>query len=388
MKTCVLIVAAGRGERAGAGLPKQYRQLAGTPVLRRSVQAFIAHPAIAAVQVVIAAGDQERYDRAVGDLDLPPPIIGGAERQVSVRLGLEGLETQAPDCVLIHDAARPVVPPALIDRVVAALEEAPAALPVLPVVDTVRRGEAGLSLGTVPRVNLYRAQTPQGMRFSEILAAHRAAEEQDITVTDDAALMEWAGHPVRLVDGAEETMKITTTEDFRRAEADLRQALEIRVGTGFDVHRFGPGDGVTLGGVSIPHDQALTGHSDADVALHALTDAVLGAIGDGDIGSHFPPTDPQWRGAASDQFLSHAVDRVTDLGGEIRHLDLTLICERPKVGPVRDAIRERIAEICALPVARVSVKATTTERLGFTGRREGIAAQAAATVALPPPEDP
>ena len=280
MKTCVLIVAAGRGERAGAGIPKQYRPVAGRPLLRHCIEAFAGHPRVDSVHTVIAPEDDALYRRATAGLSLPEPVAGGAERQASVRLGLESLVDLGPDRVLIHDAARPFVPAALTDRVIAALDEAPAALPVLPIVDTVRRGENGLAAGTVPRDGLFRAQTPQGMRFPEILAAHRRALETGETVTDDAALMETAGHAVRLVDGAEETMKITTAEDFTRAERLAAAPLEVRVGTGFDVHRFGPGSSVILGGVEIPHDRALTGHSDADVALHALTDAVLGALGD------------------------------------------------------------------------------------------------------------
>ncbi|GHD47449.1 bifunctional enzyme IspD/IspF [Thalassobaculum fulvum] len=385
MKTIALIVAAGRGERAGGGLPKQYRPLAGVPVLRRSLQPFLAHPRIDAVRVVIADGHQDAYAAATAGLALLAPVTGGAERQDSVRRGLESLAGEAADAVLIHDAARPFVPAAMIDRVLDALADAPAALPVLPVVDTLKRGADGAVAETVPRDGLWRAQTPQGFRYAEILAAHRAAAASP-PATDDAALAERAGLRVALVEGSEEAGKLTTAEDLARAEARLAAALETRVGTGFDVHRIGPGDAMMLGGVTVPADGGLVGHSDADVALHALTDAILGALADGDIGAHFPPSDPQWRGSASDRFLADAVRRVRERGGRIRHLDLTIVCERPKIGPHREAIRGRIAAICGVPVGRVSVKATTTERLGFTGRQEGVAAQAAATLALPAPE--
>jgi len=393
MTTIALIVAAGKGTRAGAGLPKQYRSLAGIPVLRRAVAAFAGHPRIDAVHVMIAEQHRALYEEAVAGLPVAAPVIGGKERQASVLNGLESLAGRAPDRVLVHDAARPLVPAAVIERVADALDTHPAALPVLAVADTLKRGDAGLAAGTVARDGLWRAQTPQGMRFAEILDAHRRAAREGVTVTDDAALMEWAGHPVALVAGSEDAMKITTAEDFAQAERLVAGTLETRVGTGFDVHRLGdksPGgvDGVALGGIVIPHDRALLGHSDADVALHALTDALLGALGDGDIGAHFPPSDPQWKGAASDRFLADACRRVREAGGRIRHLDLTVICERPKVGPHREAMRARIAEICGLSVARVSVKATTTERLGFPGRGEGIAAQAAATIALPAPDGP
>lgn len=389
----VLIVAAGKGARAGGGLPKQYRSVAGLPILRRSVALFLAHPRVDQVRVVISEDHRAHYEAALSGIEcgrLGPPILGGLERQDSVRLGLEVLDQEAettgtasPDLVLIHDAARPFLPSEMVDRVLDALSTGPAALPVLPVIDTLKRGSDGTSSETVPRAGLMRAQTPQGFRFKGILDAHRSAAKHAHTVTDDAEIAERAGLPVTLVAGSEDAMKITTEEDFDRAERLFARPLETRVGTGFDVHRLGPGSGVILGGLTIPHDQALQGHSDADVALHAITDAILGAIGDGDIGAHFPPTDPKWKGASSDRFLADAVRRVGERGGVIRHLDLTILCERPKIGPHREALRASIAEICGVTVDRVSVKATTTERLGFTGRGEGIAAQAAATVALP-----
>jgi 2-C-methyl-D-erythritol 4-phosphate cytidylyltransferase / 2-C-methyl-D-erythritol 2,4-cyclodiphosphate synthase len=382
--TIALIVAAGSGERAGGGLPKQYRPLGGVPVLRHCLKPFLDHPRIDSVGVVIADGHQDLYASATAGLSLLDPVIGGAERQESVRHGLEALASHAPGTVLIHDAARPFVPAAVIDRVLDALATSPAAVPVLPVVDTLKRGHGGVVSETVSRDGLWRAQTPQGFRYAEALAVHRAAVDAP-PATDDAALAERAGLPVALVEGSEDAMKLTTGDDLARAEARLSGPLETRVGTGFDVHRIGPGTSMILGGVSIPHDGALVGHSDADVALHALTDAILGAMADGDIGAHFPPNDPQWRGASSDRFLADAVRRVAARGGRINHLDLTIICERPKIGPNREAIRARIAEICGVHLERVSVKATTTERLGFTGRQEGVAAQAVATLLLPAP---
>ena len=391
MTTVALIVAAGMGERAGGGVPKQYRPIGGVAILRRAILAFSRHPRIDTVRVMIAEDHRVLYKAAATGLGLGAPAIGGAERQAAVLNGLMSLAESRPTRVLIHDAALPLVPAAVIDRVIDALDDHPAALPVLAVTDTLKRGAEGMAGETVNRDGLWRAQTPQGMHFDAILDAHRKAAARDIAATDDAALMEWAGHPVKLVAGSEDAMKITTPEDFAMAERLLAGTLETRVGTGFDVHRLGDKteggvDGVALGGIVIPHDQALLGHSDADVGLHALTDALLGALGDGDIGAHFPPSDAAWKGAASHQFLADACRRVREAGGEIRHLDLTVICERPKVGPHREPMRARIAEICGISVARVSVKATTTERLGFPGRGEGIAAQAAATVALPPPE--
>ncbi|KAA0683961.1 bifunctional 2-C-methyl-D-erythritol 4-phosphate cytidylyltransferase/2-C-methyl-D-erythritol 2,4-cyclodiphosphate synthase [Roseomonas genomospecies 6] len=383
MSSCIaLIVAAGSGQRFGAEQPKQYLDLAGKPVLRHTVEAFLRHPKVSAVRVVINPAFRDLYDAAVAGLDLPEPVAGGASRQDSVRNGLEALADSAPDRVLIHDAARPLIDAATIDAVVAALDSHPAALAAVPVADTLKRGEAGLVTGTVDRSGLWRAQTPQGFRFPEILAAHRDAA--GLELTDDAAVAERAGLPVALVPAREENFKVTTPDDLTRAARALDDALsDIRTGTGFDVHRFAEGDHVTLCGVRVPHSHALDGHSDADVGLHALTDAILGALCAGDIGSHFPPSDPQWRGADSALFLKHAAELVTARGGRIAHVDVTIICERPKVGPHREAMTARVAEILGMPADRVSVKATTTERLGFTGRGEGIAAQAVATVRLP-----
>jgi 2-C-methyl-D-erythritol 4-phosphate cytidylyltransferase/2-C-methyl-D-erythritol 2,4-cyclodiphosphate synthase len=390
MTSCIaLIVAGGRGERFGAEIPKQYRRLGGVPVLRRSVLAFLGHPAVSGVQVVIRPEHRDLYEEAVAGLSLPPPVEGGAERQDSVRAGLERLAASPapPDLVLVHDAARPLVDAATIGRVAAALAEAPAAVAAVPVTDTLRRvadggPEGGPGAGTVPRDGLWRAQTPQGFRFAGILAAHRAHAGE--ALTDDAAVAERAGIPVLIVQGNPDNIKVTTSDDLARAELlDLGALPDIRTGSGFDVHRFAPGDHVVLCGVAVPHDRRLDGHSDADVGLHALTDAILGAIGAGDIGGHFPPSDPRWKGADSARFLRHAVDLVAARGGRIAHADVTIVCERPKVGPHREAMVARLAELLGVEADRVSVKATTTERLGFTGRGEGIAAQAVCTVRLP-----
>lgn len=385
MTGCIaLIVGAGRGNRFGGEVPKQYCQLAGKPVLRHSIERLLAHPGVDAVRVVINPADRDLYDEAVAGLELLEPVGGGGERQDSVRLGLESLAELKPAKVLIHDAARPFADDGLIARVIAALEAHPGAIPAVAVHDTLKRGAAGVISGTVERTGLWRAQTPQGFRFAEILAAHQRLAGE--TLTDDAALAERAGLAVAIVEGSEDNVKVTTQDDLNRAEGRLG-TTEFRTGTGFDVHRFAAGDQVTLCGVAIPHDAALSGHSDADVGLHALTDALFGALGDGDIGSHFPPSDEKWRGADSALFLAAAGESVAARGGSIVNVDVTLICERPKVGPHRDAMRRRIAEILALPVGRVGVKGTTTERLGFTGRGEGIAAQASATVKLPATED-
>jgi 2-C-methyl-D-erythritol 4-phosphate cytidylyltransferase/2-C-methyl-D-erythritol 2,4-cyclodiphosphate synthase len=381
--TIALVVAAGTGERFGGGLPKQYRTLLGRPLLRHAVERLGGHPAVDAVCVVRRAEHGDIYAEAVAGLDLLPPVTGGATRQESVLRGLESLAPHNPARVLIHDAARPLIDAATIARVVAALDDAIGAIAAVPVTDTLKRaGMAGGIAGTVDRAGLWRAQTPQGFRFAEILAAHRAVAGQ--ALTDDAAVAEAAGHEVALVQGSEDNLKVTTEDDLRRAELLLPGGfVEWRTGSGYDVHRFAPGDAVMLCGVKVPHSHGLEGHSDADVGLHALTDAILGAIGAGDIGQHFPPSDPRWRGAASAQFLAHANALVAARGGRVAHVDVTLICERPKIGPHRAAMVQSISQILGLETERVSIKATTTEGLGFTGRGEGIAAQAVATVALP-----
>jgi 2-C-methyl-D-erythritol 4-phosphate cytidylyltransferase/2-C-methyl-D-erythritol 2,4-cyclodiphosphate synthase len=380
--TYALIVAAGRGTRFGGALPKQYLALGGGSVLRHAVTAFVTHPRIAGVQVVIREEDREIFDKAVAGLAVLPPVPGGAERQDSVRLGLEALAPHDPERVLIHDGARPFPDAALIDRILDALDRAPAAIPALPLGDTIKRIAVGLIRETVDRAQLWRAQTPQGFHFREILAAHRAASGR--VLTDDSAVAEAAGMVPVVVPGSEDNLKVTTAQDLVAAERLLwARTGDIRVGQGFDVHAFGPGDHIIICGIEIPHRASLVGHSDADVGLHALTDALLGAIGAGDIGMHFPPAEPRWRGAASDQFLAHAAALVRDKGGAIAAVDVTVICERPKIAPHRARMIERVAAILGISPARVSVKATTTEGLGFTGRGEGIAAQAVATVRLP-----
>jgi 2-C-methyl-D-erythritol 4-phosphate cytidylyltransferase / 2-C-methyl-D-erythritol 2,4-cyclodiphosphate synthase len=381
-----VVVAAGRGLRAGGDMPKQYRALAGEPVIRASLRLFAEHPEVAMVQPVIHPDDGTRFSTAAADLKLLAPVFGGATRQASVRAGLEALVPLRPDLVLIHDAARPYASAALVSRAVAAVAATGAAVPVMPVADTVKSIDAsGHIEGTLDRTKLRTVQTPQVFAFARVLEAHRrAATSGREDFTDDAALAEWAGLKVAAFAGEAGNLKLTTPDDVARAERDHAAALaDTRTGSGFDVHAFAPGDHVMLGGVKIPHERGVTGHSDADVALHALTDAVLGALADGDIGSHFPPSDPQWRGASSDRFLAFAVERVRARGGRIAHLDLTIVCEAPRVGPHRDAMRARIAAIAGIEVDRVAVKATTSERLGFTGRGEGIAAMATATVRLP-----
>jgi len=377
--TVALVVAAGSGSRAGGGEPKQYRRIGGRAVLSHSVDR-LQSAGIEHIQVVIGEGQERAYREAIGDRTLPAPIIGGATRRQSVLNGLEALADGDPQNVLIHDAARPFLPPNVVDRLQAALASSPGAVPALPVVDTLACRAEGLG-DTVARNDLVRVQTPQAFRFGDILAAHRAWPGEE--ATDDAQIARAAGLEVAIVDGDPALEKLTYDEDFRRAEAWLAARLTVRTGLGFDVHAFAAGDHVWLGGVAIPHDKTLSGHSDADVALHSLTDALLGTIGAGDIGDHFPPSDPKWRGAPSSLFLEHARDLVEQAGGRIVHCDVTIICEAPRIGPHRAAMRARIAELLRLAPGRVSVKATTTERLGFTGRNEGIAAQAVASVELP-----
>lgn len=379
-----LVVAAGKGVRAGGDVPKQYQLLGGEPLLRRTLRAFAGHPRIDHVVAVIAEGQEARFGKAAEGLPgIAPPVFGGAERQSSVLRGLESLSALAPRLVLIHDGARPLVTERTIDAVIDAADADGGAIAALPLADTVKRqGEDGLVAGTVPRAGLWRAQTPQGFRFEEILRLHRRfADREDMT--DDASLFEAAGLGVRLVEDDPSNIKITRAADFLLAERLLESAMETRVGSGFDVHAFEEGDHVTLCGVDVPHTHRLKGHSDADVGMHALTDAIYGALGEGDIGAHFPPSDDRWKGAPSHVFLRHAAERVAERGGRFLHGDVTLICEAPKVGPHRDRMREVLAGIIGVETGRIAVKATTTEKLGFTGRGEGIAAQATATIALP-----
>jgi len=386
MTVAALIVAAGRGVRTGGDLPKQYRKIKGQTVLWHTMQRFISHQGIDQIQVAIHPADHDFYEEALGPLQqnpkLLPPAHGGATRQDSVRLGLLQLQSQAPDSVLIHDAARPFVSGALISRLIDL--ETDGAIAVLPVVDTLKRADqSGIILETVERTELWRAQTPQAFRFAAILAAHQDVAAQNLT--DDAAVAQAAGLKVHLVEGDADNFKLTTEADFQMAERLMQNsAQETRIGQGFDVHRFDEGDSVTLCGIDIPHERGLAGHSDADVGLHAVTDALLGAIGEGDIGAHFPPTEEKWRGCPSHVFVEHAATLVRQKQGRIINVDVTLICEAPKIAPYVQKMRAKLSEMLSLDPERVSIKATTTERLGFTGRREGIAAQAMASVALTP----
>ena len=385
-KIAAVIVAAGRGTRAGGGdIPKQFRPIGGETMLHRTLSMFVEAGNVGLVQPVIHAEDVNLYRAATAGIVTLPPVFGGTSRQASVRAGLKALAPHAPDIVLIHDAARPFASTALVASAIAAAEQTGAAIPALPVTDTVKSVDAaGLVKTTLDRNGLRLIQTPQAFAFQPLLDAHaRAAAQGRDDFTDDAALAEWAGMKVAVFPGEPGNIKITNPEDFARAEAMQFAILsDVRTGTGIDVHAFGPGDHVMLGGIRIAHERSLIGHSDADVALHALTDAILGALADGDIGAHFPPSDPQWRGATSDRFLRFAVERVMARGGRIAHLDLTLVCEAPKIGPHRDAMRARIAQLAGIDVNRVAVKATTSEKLGFTGRGEGIAAYATATLRL------
>lgn len=382
-----VIVAAGRGERAGGDLPKQYRAIGGEPMLRPTLAAFIGHPEVEMVQPVINPADEHLYGVAVRGLEkLSLPVAGGATRQASVRAGLEALAARKPDLVLIHDAARPFLTGGLISRAIAAGRTKSAAIPVIAVADTVKRIDADDRVAeTLDRSHLRMVQTPQAFAFDLIIEAHRRAAAAGLeNFTDDAALAEWAGHRVSVFEGEASNMKVTTADDFARAEIlHLAALADVRTGNGFDVHAFADGDHVMLGGVRIPHSRGVTGHSDADVALHALVDAILGALAEGDIGQHFPPSDPQWKGVSSDRFLAFACERVRARAGMIVHLDVTIVCETPRVSPHRDAMRTRIAAIAGIPVGRVAVKATTSEKLGFTGRGDGLVAMATATVRLP-----
>jgi len=386
-KVAAVIVAAGRGHRAGSDMPKQYRELAGEPVIRPTLAAFLNHPQIGAVQPVIHPDDEAIFRIATAGLErLLPPVPGGATRQASVRAGLKALRATAPDLVLIHDAARPFLSSDLITRAVAAAKAHGAAVPAVAITDTVKKvDEQDIVSETLDRSRLRTVQTPHALAYDVIVELHnRAAAAGRDDFTDDAALAEWAGHPVNVFAGESSNVKLTTNDDFERAEALRMAALgDVRTGTGFDVHAFGDGDHVMLAGVRVPHSRGVTGHSDADVALHALVDAILGALAEGDIGVHFPPSDPQWRGASSDRFLVFACERVRARSGMIAHLDVTIVCEAPRVGPHRDAMRARIAAIAGVPIDRVAIKATTSEKMGFTGRAEGLVAMATATVRLP-----
>ncbi|OKH89962.1 bifunctional 2-C-methyl-D-erythritol 4-phosphate cytidylyltransferase/2-C-methyl-D-erythritol 2,4-cyclodiphosphate synthase [Thalassospira sp. TSL5-1] len=399
-KISVVIVAAGSGSRFGDPLPKQYHHIGDKTLLRHSIEAFMQLCPAHHIQVVYNPLHQNHLDAAIGDLitgkGLRPAVAGGATRQQSVLNGLRALSDVTPDYVLVHDAARPGIDPDVIYRVLDALQDHKGAIPGIAVHDTIKQcDDDKVILRTIARDTLMRAQTPQGFDFNALLMAHTKFEGQEMT--DDASLLEQLGIPVKCVPGSERNDKITRRDDIARLseyltpenppENPLKEhamiAEEYRTGTGFDVHRFAPGDACMLCGVSVPHKARLEGHSDADVGLHALTDAILGAIAAGDIGQHFPPSDPQWKGAASDQFLKHAANLVAQRNGRIVNVDVTLICERPKIGPHTPAMRQAIATILSIDIDRVNVKATTSERLGFTGREEGIAAQAVASIALP-----
>jgi 2-C-methyl-D-erythritol 4-phosphate cytidylyltransferase / 2-C-methyl-D-erythritol 2,4-cyclodiphosphate synthase len=391
MSVLALIVAAGRGSRAGEGVPKQYRQLGASTVLTTTLAAFCGNTAVTRILVVIHPDDREHYAGSIAALEpafrrkLLPSVAGGATRQSSVHAGLEAC-AQIDDAaiVLVHDAARPFVTYALLERAIAGAQAWGAAIPGIPVTDTIKRVDAsGTVVETPPRPQLRAIQTPQAFALSPLLAAHRkAAGAGRDDFTDDGALMEWAGHDVRVIEGEISNIKLTHPEDFAMPSPEAPRRI-TRVGTGFDVHIFGDGDHVMLGGIAIPHTRGVVAHSDGDVVLHALTDAVLGALAEGDIGTHFPPSDPQWRGASSDRFLAYAIDRVRARGGIVDLLDATILAEAPRIGPHREPMRARIAEIAGIDVTSVSIKATTTEKLGFTGRGEGIAAQAVATIRLP-----
>lgn len=391
MTVVALIVSAGRGQRAGEGIPKQYRKIGDLSVLGKTLQAFGSHDGVDRIRVVIHPEDQDLYHVSAAETSgatrkkLLQSVAGGETRQASVRAGLKALAELEPHAiVLVHDAARPFIDGALIDRAIAAGRTYGAAIPGVPVTDTIKRiDDSGNVVETPPRPQLRAVQTPQAFVLAPLLAAHEAALSAGRDdFTDDGGLMEWAGHKVQVFDGDLANVKLTHPEDFPMT-SPASAVFITRVGTGFDVHTFGDGDHIMLGGISVPHAQGVVAHSDGDVVLHALTDAVLGALADGDIGTHFPPSDPQWRGASSDRFLAFAIERVRARGGLVDLLDATVLAEAPRIGPHREAIRARIAEIAGIEIDNVSIKATTTEKLGFTGRGEGIAAQAAATIRLP-----
>ncbi len=375
-----LLLAAGRGTRFGADRPKQYLPLLGRPVLRHAAEALLAEGLVTLLQPVCPSGEEAEIAAMLAGLPSLPPVVGGSERQHSVRLGLEALAPHKPDVVLVHDSARPLVPAGTIAALLAALETAPGAIPAQPVADTLKRGAAGSIVETVPRAGLFRAQTPQAFRYATLCAAQAAVVGE---VTDDASVLEAQGLAVALVPGSERNVKITFPEDLERVEAMMLSGLVPRIGTGFDVHRTEVGRKMILCGVEVPCEFGLEGHSDADVGIHALCDAIYGALAEGDIGRWFPPSQMKWKDADSAQFLVHAAERIAARGGVLVNCDVTLMCEMPRIGPHREAMEARLAALLGVPVSRVSVKATTTERLGFTGRGEGIACQAAATVMVP-----
>jgi 2-C-methyl-D-erythritol 4-phosphate cytidylyltransferase / 2-C-methyl-D-erythritol 2,4-cyclodiphosphate synthase len=375
-RIAAILVAAGSGTRFGAETPKQFLWLAGRPVIRHAAEALAGY-----VGILQPVGDADPIEGALARLQHLPPVPGGATRQESVRAGLEALATHAPDVVLVHDAARPLIPSGTVPALLVALEHAPGAIPAIPVADTLKRVADGLVTATAPRDGLFRAQTPQAFRFPVLLAAHRAGAAA--AVTDDASLLEASGHAVAIVPGSEDNIKLTYPEDLRRLERAMTANLIARVGTGFDVHVLEAGRPLVLCGVPIQHDKGLAGHSDADVGIHALCDAIYGALAEGDIGRHFPPSEAAWKDADSARFLAHAAGRIAARRGVLANADVTLICERPKIAPHAAAMAARMASVLGVEASRISVKATTTEKLGFTGRGEGIAAQAVATILVP-----
>jgi 2-C-methyl-D-erythritol 4-phosphate cytidylyltransferase/2-C-methyl-D-erythritol 2,4-cyclodiphosphate synthase len=389
MRVAAVVVAGGSGIRAGGELPKQYQLIGGKPVIWWTLQAFASHPLVTCVQPVIGTGHEDQFHSAADGIDVLPPVIGGASRQDSCRIGVEAVEAHEPDCVLIHDAARPFVSHDLISNVVAALEFTEGVIPALPIVETIKRAPGGTIETTVDRSGLWTAQTPQGFRYASILKAHRDAHHANAqNLTDDASIAERAGIAVSIIAGSLQNMKITTAHDLvaadRKLSASQFQGLDdLRVGHGIDVHAFVPGDHVTLCGVAIPHSARLDGHSDADAALHALTDAILGAIGEGDIGTHFPPSDAKWKGAASSVFVEKAVSLVEKRGGRIANADITILCEAPRIGPHIAAMKKAVASLLKISDERVAIKATTTEKLGYIGRREGLETHASVLVRLP-----
>ena len=388
-KIAVIIVAGGRGTRASNAsdnLPKQYRPIAGVPVLKRTIKQFLAMDLIDII-IPIIHQDDEKYFSALNleHKKLFPPVFGGKTRQLSVFEGLKALETYNPNYVLIHDGARPFISEQVVKNIVAGLEDSSAILPVISVIDTIKRSNDGRTIGgTEDRAQLYAAQTPQGFAFQTILSAHKKAISLSDSFSDDSAIAEWAGIAVNMCEGSSDNIKLTTNEDFSRAERFLamQQPLETRVGSGYDVHQFEKGNEIILGGVKIPHSKKLKGHSDADAALHVLTDAILGALADGDIGTHFPPSDKKWQNEPSTTFLKFAIKRLKNRKGRIVHLDLTIQCEAPKIAPHTQKMRQSIANICSIDIGRISVKATTSEKMGFIGRGEGLAAFATATIEL------
>jgi 2-C-methyl-D-erythritol 4-phosphate cytidylyltransferase / 2-C-methyl-D-erythritol 2,4-cyclodiphosphate synthase len=382
VNNAAIIVAAGRGHRVGGDIPKQYLDVGGMSILRRTIEVFIENPLIDYIQVIIHPDDLELYQNAIGDIELPDPVHGGDTRQKSVLNGLEAISELMPEYVYIHDAARPFLHQDTLNKLIDEVEIHGAVIPAINVTDTIKYMTEDHINSTIDRNFLYRAQTPQAFRYKAIFMAHRRQENKDLT--DDSSIAEQSGLQVRIIEGSEDNFKITTAEDILKAQ-NMTNTLytDVRTGYGVDVHAFEDGDHVILGGIKIPHDKKLKGHSDADAALHALTDALLGAIGMGDIGEHFPPSDDKWKGVSSDVFLRHAAKMIDDQDGVIANVDITIICEEPKIGPHRDLIRDNISEIIDLDIARVSVKATTTEKLGFTGNKEGIMAQAVATIRLP-----